>query len=217
MFAVRATGPSRLAPIAIRDAERGAGPLSHQPRYSTALACRKANPRGGAAALLVSVALAVLLGASEAFGAEGGLVLTPDFARTLPFLLVVFVLLIYPVNVLLFRPIFKVLELRDQKIAGSRESAERVGREADEILERYERSLQQAREEAEAERKQSLEAVRSQQVASTGDARASAEQEVSRTREEVDRALTAARESLRSQAEDLANEAAARILGRRLS
>jgi F-type H+-transporting ATPase subunit b len=167
--------------------------------------------------LALFCAAAVVLTASAASASEGGLVLTPDFNRTLPFLLLVFVLLIYPVNRLLFRPVFKVLELRDQNISGNRESAERVGREADEILERYERSLQQAREQAEAERKQSLEAARSQQAASTGDVRAAAEQEVGRTREEVDRALTAARESLRSQAEDLASEAAARILGRRLS
>jgi F-type H+-transporting ATPase subunit b len=155
--------------------------------------------------------------ASAASASEGGLVLTPDFARTLPFLLLVFVLLVYPVNRLLFRPVFKVLELRDQKISGNRESAERVGREADEILERYERSLQEAREQAEAERKQSLEVARSEQASSTGDARAAAEQEVGRTREEVGRALAAARETLRTQAEELAGEAAARILGRRLS
>ena len=74
----------------------------------------------------VAALAAGVLAVAPAAAGEGGLVLMPDFERTLPLLLLAFVLLIYPVNALIFRPIFKVLEERDRRIAGNRESARRV-------------------------------------------------------------------------------------------
>ncbi len=141
----------------------------------------------------------------------------PDFERTLPLLLLAFALLIYPVNALIFRPIFKVLEERDRKIAGNRENARRVEGEADEILERYERSVRAAREEAEAARKSELDVARREHAEQTQDVRSQAEQEVGRARQEIERALGETRSSLRVQADQLASEAASRILGRSLS
>jgi len=155
--------------------------------------------------------------ATPAVAAEGGLVLMPDFERTLPLLLLAFVLLIYPVNALIFRPIFKVLEERDRKIAGNRENARRVEGEADEILERYERAVRDAREQAEATRKSALENTRREYAEQTQGVRSQAEQEVGRAREEIERVLTETRSGLRVQAEQLASEAASRILGRTLS
>jgi F-type H+-transporting ATPase subunit b len=110
---------------------------------------------------------------------------------TLPLLIVVFLLLIFPVNHLIFRPIFRVLEARKDRIEGNRTRAAALSQQAEEVVARYERSLREVREDA--------------------------EREMAGAREEVTAALEQARAGLRAQAEELANEAAGRILGRPIS
>jgi F-type H+-transporting ATPase subunit b len=170
---------------------------------------------------LIAIGALLILG-SEAFASEGELVLFPhvhgEFSfRDLIILLVLFTALVYPVNRLIFKPIFRVLDEREEKIAGTRRQADRLFAEADEVLERYEQSLREVRQDAEQERKQTLEGARADGAAKTAIARGEAEREVTRAREEVAAALDDARGTLRAQSESLASEIAARVLGRVLS
>jgi len=158
----------------------------------------------------------VLLAAAPAFGSEGNLVLEPSL-EMLGVLIVLFVILIFPLHALLFRPIFAVFDARAEKIAGTRARAEKIAAQADEVLARYESSLRDAREEAERARKERLAAARSESAEQSAAARAEAEREIERAREQIGAGLAEARESLRPQAELLAREAAARVLGRTLS
>ena len=132
-------------------------------------------------------------------------------------LIVLFVILIFPVNALIFNPIFAVLDARDEKIAGTRARAEKIAAEAEEVLARYERSVREVREEAERERKERLASARGESAEQSAAARAEAEREIERAREQIGAGLAEARASLRAQAELLAREAAARVLGRALS
>jgi F0F1-type ATP synthase membrane subunit b/b' len=132
-------------------------------------------------------------------------------------LIVLFVILIFPLHALLFRPIFAGFDARTEKIAWTRARAEKITAQADEVLARYESSLRDAREEAEHERKERLAAARSESAEQSAAARAEAEREIERAREQIGAGLSQARESLRPQAELLAREAAARVLGRALS
>ena len=166
---------------------------------------------------VVTVVVALLALASRATATEGGLVLEPDFQRTLPLLILVFALLVIPLNLLIFRPIFRVLDARGDQIDGNRARAERVSERADEVLERYQRAILEVREDAERDRRARIEAVRSETAQRAEAARVQAEAEISRAREEVIGALVEARTSLRAQAEELAIEAASRILGRDIS
>jgi F-type H+-transporting ATPase subunit b len=163
-----------------------------------------------------TVVVAATVIASTARASEG-LVLEPDFEFTLPLLIVVFLLLIIPINRLIFRPIFQVLDLRKDRIDGNRSRAETLSKQAEEVLARYERSVREVREDAERSRREQLEAARSETAQRTAEARAGAERDFGRAREEIAAALDQARASLRAEAEDLANEAAERILGRSLS
>jgi F-type H+-transporting ATPase subunit b len=163
-----------------------------------------------------TVVVAATVIASTARASEG-LVLEPDFEFTLPLLIVVFLLLIVPINRLIFRPVFQVLDLRKDRIDGNRSRAEMLSKQAEEVLARYERSVREVREDAERRRREQLEAARSETAQRTAEARAGAERDFGRAREEIAAALDQARASLRAEAEDLANEAAARILGRSLS
>lgn len=165
----------------------------------------------------LAVAIAVPLGLASPVLASEGLSLVPDFETTLPILILVFTVLVFPLNRLIFRPIFRVLDARIDQIEGNRVRSEQVAAQADGVLERYERSIQEVREDAERDRRARLEAVRSETADRAARARSEAEAEITRAREEVAVVLADARSSLRSRAEELAAEAAGRLLGRAAS
>jgi F-type H+-transporting ATPase subunit b len=174
--------------------------------------------RIGSTVLLLAITLA-----APAYAAEGGLEIFPDIVRV-PLLesrfvqlLVLFVLLIYPVNQLVLKPLLAVLEQRASRIEGARKRAAEVGSQADAALARYESAVEQARKQADEHRKGALEGARGDQARIMAEARHAAEHEVTSARSSVASAVTAARAGLRSEAESLAREVAARVLGRSLS
>jgi F-type H+-transporting ATPase subunit b len=173
------------------------------------------------AALLLAVALA-----APAHAAEGGLQIFPDFDPLDPLswpgsrfvqLLVLFVLLIGPVNHLVLRPLLGVLDERAKRIDGARKRAGEIGAQADEIFGRYQAALEAARKQADELRGRALDAARGDQARILAEARRAAEGEVSTARSGVAGALAGARATLRAQSQTLAREAAERVLGRTLS
>jgi F-type H+-transporting ATPase subunit b len=161
------------------------------------------------------LALAIgLLAALPVQAAGDSLEIFPD--ERIFYLIVLFVLLVFPVNKLLFHPIFRVLDERDARIEGARKRADQIGAEAEATLGRYRSAVRSAREEAESGRKQVLEEARREQAKLTGSVRSEAEGEIDRAREAVAGALDDARSQLREQAQELAREAATRVLGRSL-
>lgn len=153
--------------------------------------------------------------ASEALASEGELAIFPDLRMLL--LVVFFVALVFPVNALILKPIFRVLDAREEKITGARRHGDRLTSEADEVLQRYEGTVREVRRDAENDRKQTLERARAEGSAMTTDVRNESKREVARAREEVAAALDEARVELRVRSEELAKEVAARALGRALS
>jgi F0F1-type ATP synthase membrane subunit b/b' len=167
---------------------------------------------------LLAAALAVsLLATQPAAASEGSIVLWPDLKTYLPVMILLFAALIVPVNALLFRPLLRAIDLRADRIAGTRERAEKLAASADEVLARYEQAVREVRVEAEQARREELSGARSESSAQTADARAAAEREIERARREVAAGLGDARTRLRAEAEALAREAASRVLGRVLS
>lgn len=149
-------------------------------------------------------------------GASAELVLIPDVPTLIP-LLIGFVVLIPLVNVLIVQPVFKVMDERAERIAGARRRAERLRAEADAVLRRYQEAVREVREEAERTRREQVDAARAEQARVTSAARDEAEHEIEQTRGELASALEQARAGLRASAEELARQAAERILGRTLS
>jgi F-type H+-transporting ATPase subunit b len=175
-------------------------------RSRTSLRCHSL-----ATALAISFALV-----TPAAAAGDGLVLVPD-VPTLVTLIIGFVLLIFPLNALIFRPIFEALDRRDERIAGSRRRATQLQGDAKEILDRYEASVRSVRDESEQFRRARLDEARTRQTEVTKSARAEAGAEVEHSRAELQAALVDARTALRSQTDELAREIAGRVLGRPLS
>jgi F-type H+-transporting ATPase subunit b len=164
-----------------------------------------------AAGLVAGLVLAV-----PALASGDNIVLEPDMGKLLA-LIALFVLLIFPVNSLLFKPIHAALDARDEKIAGTRARAEKLAAEADEILARYEGQVRGAREEAELERRETLNQARAASLSEATAARAAAERDLDGARGEIAAELERARTGLRREAEQLARAAAGRVLGRPLS
>ena len=162
-----------------------------------------------------AIAAFALLDAGTA-AAAGDLVLIPD-PRTLLILLVGFVALIFPLNSLLFKPVFAALDAREERIAGARSRSAQLQSDADRVLEQYETAIREARRESEATRQGQLERAREEQANVTQVARRDAESELERARGELARSLEDARVGLRASAEDLAQAAAERVLGRSVS
>ena len=177
---------------------------------------------GLASGLASSVLLAGSAGASE------NLVIIPD-ARlfglfnmgeglgSMWIMLIGFLVLVFPLNVLIFQPIFRALDARAERIQGARDRSSQLEQEANEVLERYESAIREARVDAEAARQAGLTAAREEQATMTAQARSEAETELTRARTEMTRSLDEARATLRASAEDLATAAAEQVLGRTLS
>ncbi len=175
----------------------------------------------GAVGALTSIVLAGAAGASE------NLEILPDAALpgvfgdgslgTMWVMLIGFVVLIFPLNALIFQPIFRALDRRADRIQGARARSSQLQSEADDVLERYERAIRDARAESEAARQTQLAGARDEQASLTTAARREAETELERARGELARSLDEARNTLRAGAEDLATAAAEQVLGRALS
>ena len=100
---------------------------------------RAERPRSRALAAAALAAGLVLAGPALASG--DSIVLQPELPKLLA-LIALFVLLVFPVNTLLFKPIFTALDARDEKIAGTRARAAKLAADADELLRHYEGQLQ---------------------------------------------------------------------------
>lgn len=175
-------------------------------------ALRRVGRRHAIVGYMVAASLVVALPAAAA----GDLELMPTGWIT-AILLVAFVAIVFPLNGLIFRPLLRVMDEREDKIAGARRRAAHVEGQATDALARYEDALRGAREESMLERRAQLEAARSDLLTTTRRAKAEAMQELENAREELDASLRDARETLREGSEELARLAAERILGRSLS
>jgi len=173
-------------------------------------------------------AFLLLAFAAPAHASEGSLEIFPDILPVLSDptrwpeshfvqLLVLFVLLILPVNALVLKPLLAVLDERSARIEGTRKRAAEIGAQAETVLSQYQQAVEQARKQAEELRKGALEGARGDQVRILAEARTAAESAVSAARSGVAGALAGARETVRRDSETLAREAASRVLGRPLS
>jgi len=171
-------------------------------------------------------ALTVLAPMTPALAADN-LELIPDYALfglggtghglgDLWIMLIAFVLLIFPLNALIFKPIFAALDARADRIQGARERSDALETEADSVLERYEAAIREARGDSETARQEQLGRAREKQQSLTTQARGEAEQELEGARASLNASLEDARASLRASAEELAQAAAEQVLGRAL-
>jgi F-type H+-transporting ATPase subunit b len=151
------------------------------------------------------------------YGTHGGEIVAHPLRSTFVRLVILFAAIIVPLNALMFRPLLRALEQRGERIEGARSRASALSKQADEVLGRYQAAVGAAQSQAEAVRRQALESARAEQARIGSDARAAAEREVAEARVGVAGALESARGALRGETQRLAQEVAAKVLGRPLA
>jgi F-type H+-transporting ATPase subunit b len=130
---------------------------------------------------------------------------------------VIFLLLYFYFKAMLFRPLDKVLKQRQELTEGARQAAEKSLTAAEQKTQEYEAKFREARslvyKDQEETRRQWLE----DQAAQTAKARADAENTVRAAREGIAAEMAAARQNLLASTEELADQIALAITGRRAS
>jgi F-type H+-transporting ATPase subunit b len=129
---------------------------------------------------------------------------------------VLFLLLIYPVNRLFLRPLTQVLERREESTLGAVAEAEELLAQASRLQDELEQGLRGARERARARQAELAAETQEQERHVLERAREDASRTVDAVRDTVAEELDAARAAMRTDATALAREAAEKILGRAL-
>lgn len=128
-----------------------------------------------------------------------------------------FLLLLFLLNILLFKPVRKVLADRAAGMAASREKAASVDREVQEKMRRYEERLREIKVAASEERNRLIGEARSEEARIVGAARDEASQSMAALQGAIRKEAEEAETFLRAQAEALSRVISEKVLGRSLS
>jgi len=125
-----------------------------------------------------------------------------------------FLLLMYLLNRILFRPMLRVLAERQERTEGRRKKATQLEADAQAVWEDYQRRIQDAKADADRVRTQLIRQGETQRDKALEAASAEAEKAVAQVRARVRAEADDARKALKAEADRLAAAVAERILGR---
>jgi len=153
-----------------------------------------------------------LVSMTLAFAEGGGNIISPD--GSLVVVLVLFIILVFSLNRLLFRPIGRVLDERQTFTEGATNEARAARRMYDARLADYEATIRHARAEsykrAEQERATALEARRKV----IDEAKTQAHEQINQAKQEIEQQVVRARATLESEARQIAERISRTVLGR---
>jgi F-type H+-transporting ATPase subunit b len=137
-----------------------------------------------------------------------------DIDLTVVLQFVIFAVLFFVLNALLFQPFMRLREARRAGIEGAREEADRMTAEADAKLADYEKSLTVARNRANDEGRKVRAEASAHEKEVTDKARATALVAMTEAQQKVRTETSAAHAELMPQADALARQIASKLLGR---
>jgi F-type H+-transporting ATPase subunit b len=150
----------------------------------------------------------VVVLASEGGGSK---IISPD--GSLAFILALFLILVYLLNQILFKPIGKILDERENLTEGARAEARAAARQCQELMAEYEAGIKRARAEGygriERARQQALE-WRTRLIEET---KREAEQEIQTAKTNIASQAELARRALKEEARNLALRISRAVLG----
>lgn len=127
-----------------------------------------------------------------------------------------FVVLMFILNKILYRPLMKVMAQRREKIEGDKTRAKNLESEIDAKMKRYQQQLADAKLEAVAERNLLRKTAQQQESALTAEAQQKAATRIKAIRTQVEHEASEARQILRQSVDELAGQIATKVLGRKL-
>lgn len=126
----------------------------------------------------------------------------------------IFIILLFFLTKLVFRPYLALLHERHANIEGAKKEAEEVSADADSKLSRYEDQISKTRKEAAAVRLELRDKGESHASTILAKARTDSEAKVAAARQKIEQSSEAAKLALRTGADRIAKTVAAKILGR---
>ena len=134
------------------------------------------------------------------------------FVQVLNFLILMFIL-----NKILYKPILKVLDQRDERIVGGREKAKELIAESDTILNSYNGKLQIAKIEALGTKNTARKEATDAANIIIGEARGKAEGIISQVQQDMAREIARVKKELEPEVGIMAATIAQQILGRKVA
>ena len=128
-----------------------------------------------------------------------------------------FVVLLFLLNKILYRPLLNIMTERREKIEGGKAHARELEGEIEAKIQSYQEQLNAAKAGASGERLALRQEAQKQEAAITGEAQQKAAERISAIRGQVEKEAVAAREALRQEATSLAGQIAEKVLGRTLA
>jgi len=133
------------------------------------------------------------------------------------FQVVNFLVLLFLLNILLYKPIRKVISDRETEVSASRERTISVDLEVQEKMARYEERLREVKAGASEERNRTLREARAEESRILEAARSDATESLTEIRGAIRTEAAKAETYLRNQAESLSRVICEKVLGRSLS
>ncbi len=168
-------------------------------------------------AILLLTLLIVLLTASLTMGSSdesggGGITVLPDGSLIIQ--IANFLLIIWIMNLILYRPIRNILRQRREKIEGLELSIETYHENAQEKDDAFAAGIKEARARGLKEKESLLQAAAEDEKQIIEDVNAKAQAELAEIREKIAKDADAARSSLQEKVDEFADEICQKILGR---
>jgi F-type H+-transporting ATPase subunit b len=145
--------------------------------------------------------------------AAGGAV-TLDLDKTLVVQMLLFMVLIVVLKPLLFDPVLRVFEQREQRTEGARAEARALQEKAGELLRKYEKELERLRQMATQERERLRGEASRLEAEILSEAREASNKIVENGRSRIETELRAVEQQLSARTDELAKSMASRVLGR---
>ena len=161
--------------------------------------------------LIVPLTASLTLGASEESGG-GGITVLPD--ESLIIQIANFLLIIWIMNLILYRPIRNILRQRKEKIEGLELSIETYTENAQEKDDAFASGIKEARSRGLKEKETLLQAAAEQEKQIIENVNAKAQAELAEIRNKIAKDADAARASLQKKVDEFADDICQKILGR---
>ncbi len=147
-----------------------------------------------------------------AFAEGGGDIISPD--GSLVFVLVLFLILVFVLNRILFRPIGRVLDERQTLTEGAANQARAARHSYDARLADYEATIRQTRAESYKRSEQERAAAVEERRHLIDEAKLHAHEQIERAKQEIEQQVVLARAALESESRQIAERISRTVLGR---
>lgn len=147
-----------------------------------------------------------------AFAEGGGNIISPD--GSLVFVLFLFVILVFVLNRILFRPIGRVLDERQTLTEGAANEARAARRTYEARLAEYEGTIRQTRAESYKRSEQERAAAVEERRRLIDEAKVHAHEQIERAKQEIEQQVDLARAALETESRQIAERISRTVLGR---